>query len=118
MADPFSINCNWSDIRSDEAEIGYSMANLQIRLNNENLTENENTWSKTIEDSVLTSAYPLAYWICSSWWRLLYEPLPPSGMIPSTDWRLSHELASANSGFVWPKIIFASDNRVVQIWSA
>ncbi|MEA5419594.1 hypothetical protein VB712_10200 [Spirulina sp. CCNP1310] len=79
------------------------------------LTEHEDIWSKTIRDRVLVSAYPLAAWLVSSWWRLLYEPLPPAQ--PSISWRMAHELTAANQGFIWPRVIFASDTQSMQLWS-
>jgi hypothetical protein len=81
------------------------------------LTRNEDTWSQTIRDTVLVSAYPLAAWIASSWWRLLYEPLPPTGTRPSVGWRMAHELTAANQGFIWPRVVLASDTELIQIWS-
>lgn len=80
------------------------------------LTRNEDTWSQTLRDSVLVSAYPLAAWMVSSWWRLLYEPLPPTGTKPSVNWRMAHELPTANQGFIWPRVILASDTELMQIW--
>lgn len=81
------------------------------------LTRNEDTWSQTIRDSVLVSAYPLAAWMVSSWWRLLYEPLPPTGTKPSVGWKMAHELTAVNQGFIWPRVILASDTELIQIWS-
>jgi len=81
------------------------------------LTRNDDTFSQTIRDTVLVSAYPLAAWIVSSWWRLLYEPLPPARDKPSVNWRMAHELTAANQGFIWPRVIFASDTELMQIWS-
>jgi len=93
------------------------MAQLALRVGGVNLTQNEDTWSRTIQDHVLVAAYPLAIWLASSWWRLMYEPLPAQGTHPSIDWRMAHELGAANHGFVWPQIIFASDNEAMQIWA-
>ncbi|WP_008318416.1 ImmA/IrrE family metallo-endopeptidase [Leptolyngbya sp. PCC 6406] len=81
------------------------------------LTRNEDTWSQTIRDTVLVSAYPLAAWMVSAWWRLLYEPLPPKGTKPSANWRMAHELTAANQGFIWPRVVLASDTELMQIWS-
>lgn len=93
------------------------MGMFRLRLGDVTLTEHEDIWSKTIRDAVLVSAYPLAAWMASSWWRLLFEPLPPNNTKPSVDWRMAHELTAANQGFIWPRVILASDTELMQIWS-
>lgn len=105
-------------MEDDVYEYKHTMAELSLFVGENNITENEDVWSKTIRDSVLVSAYPLAEWFATSWWRLIYEPLPSNHKIPTIDWRITHELGSANHGFVWPRVLFASDKEVVQIWSA
>ena len=63
------------------------------------------------------SAYPLALWLAASWRRLNWEPLP-TRVLPDADWRLAHEMGAANEGYVWPQIVFASDNEAMHVWSA
>ena len=110
------LTLDWTAAGHDNPEILHTMANLALHIGNVNLMQNEDIWAKTIRDSVLVSAYPLAMWLASSWWRLNFEPLPVHGVIPSTDWRMAHEMGAANHGFVWPKVLFASDCEVMQIW--
>ncbi|WP_227498497.1 ImmA/IrrE family metallo-endopeptidase [Synechococcus sp. PCC 7336] len=93
------------------------MGMFGLKVGDISLTRNEDTWSQTTRGSVLVSAYPLAAWMVSSWWRLLYEPLPSTGTKPSVSWRIAHELTAANQGFIWPRIILASDTELMQIWS-
>ena len=93
------------------------MGMFEFKVGEISLTRNEDTWSQTIRDTVLVSAYPLAAWMVFSWWRLLYEPLPPAGTSPSVSWRMSHEITAANQGFIWPRVILASDTELMQIWS-
>lgn len=81
------------------------------------LTRNEDIWSKTTRDSVLISTYPLAMWLAYSWWRLNWEPLPRPHAQPSLDWRMAHELGAANHGFVWPRVLFASDGEFINVWA-
>ncbi|MEQ9668759.1 ImmA/IrrE family metallo-endopeptidase [Coleofasciculus sp. G2-EDA-02] len=98
-------------------EIQQTMGMFGLRVGDISLTQNEDTFSKTIRDTVFVSAYPLAAWIASSWWRLIFEPLPPTKAKPSVDWRMAHELTAANQGFIWPRLILASDTELIQIWS-
>ena len=107
---------DWSVAGYDDPEYSNTMSMLKLYINNLNLMKNQDVWSKTIRESVFVSAYPLAIWLASSWWRLNWEPLPASGR-PSLDWRLAHELGAANHGFVWPQIIFASDTEMMQVWA-
>jgi hypothetical protein len=113
----FKLTPHWEAVDiSGTAEIIHTMANLALKVGNTNLLQNEDIWSKTVKDSVLVSAYPLAMWFASSWWRLNFEPLPAS--VPSIDWRMAHEMGAANHGYVWPKILFASDHEMIQIWAS
>jgi hypothetical protein len=112
-----SLNFDWIISGNDSPEIQKTMGEFRLRAGSVNLTENENIWTQKIHSSVLVSAYPIAMWMASSWWRLLFEPLPPTGTKPSVDWRMAHELTAANQGFIWPRVIFASDTESIQIWS-
>lgn len=111
------FGCEWLAAGCGTAMVRETTGQLTIRLGDVSLTQNEDTWSKTVRDSVLVSAYPLATWLAASWWRLSYEPLPRHGVSPLLDWRMSHEMGAANSGFVWPYVVLASDGDVVQIWA-
>lgn len=112
-----SLNFGWLTSGNDSPEIRQTMGMFELKAGDISLTRNEDTWSQTIRDSVLVSAYPLAAWMVSSWWRLLYEPLPPTGIRPSVRWKMAHELTAANQGFIWPRVILASDTELMQIWS-
>jgi hypothetical protein len=112
-----SLNFDWLPSGNDSPEIHQTMGMFRLQAGEINLTENKNIWSKEIDSKVLVSAYPLALWMASSWWRLLFEPLPPPGIKPSVDWRMAHELTASNQGFIWPRVIFASDTESMQIWA-
>ncbi len=107
----------WAAAGHDVPELANTMAELALHVGNVNLTRNDNIWAKSVRDSVLVSAYPLAMWLASSWWRLNFEPLPAHGKPPTVDWRMAHEIGAANHGFVWPKVVFASDCEIMQIWA-
>lgn len=83
-------------------------------VDNISLTRNEDAWAATVRDSVFVSAYPLAMWFASSWWRLNHEPAPAQQ--PGHDWRMVHELGVANHGYVWPRAIFIQDGESVSVW--
>lgn len=112
----FDIRQRWSNVGSGAPELSHTLAEFEIHIGDYNLTRNENIWSQTIQDYVLVSTYPLSVWILQNWWRLLYEPL--SHEKPDISWRMAHELGAANNGFVWPKIVFASDSENVMAWAS
>ncbi len=113
----FEFRQKWLNPGAGEPELSNTMAQLEVYVEDFNLTKNENIWSQSIQESIVVSTYPLALWILQSWWRLLYEPLPPRGKL-TTHWRMAHELGAANHGFVWPKLLFASDSENIQIWAS
>lgn len=114
----FTITHEWSSYKDIQPEVGETTARVGIYLNGYCLTRNEDIWSKTIREHMHVSLYPLAMWFASSWWRLHYEILPDTASaIPSHEWRMSHEMAAANMGFIWPQIVFSADSDAIQIWA-
>ena len=111
------LSIDWLSSGADDPVFRDTSAQLAIHLDGICLTRNEDVWSRTVRDTALVSTYPLAMWFASSWWRLNFEPLPQFGIKPSLDWRMAHELGAANHGFVWPRILFAPDGEVVNIWA-
>lgn len=109
------IGADWMASASGDPEVAATAALLGISVDGVSLTRNEDIWAKTVRDNVFVSAYPLAMWFASSWWRLNFEPLPRQQ--PSHDWRMAHEAAAANHGFVWPRIIFTPDGEAMQVWA-
>lgn len=110
-----SINTKWMASTSGHAEAKATAALLDIYVDNISLTRNQDIWAETVRDNVFVSAYPLAMWFASAWWRLNHEPLPPQQ--PDHDWRMAHELGAANCGFVWPRIVFIPDGEAIHVWA-
>ena len=111
-----SISWQWLSSIHESPEVRETGAKLKITLGQEVLTRNVDEWSKTVSDDVRLSAYPLALWFASNWWRLRWEPLPTT--LPSLSWRMSHELGAIGHGYVWPRGLFASDGEAIQVWAA
>ena len=111
-----SIHHHWESALHESAEVSQTSAMLKIVLGNIVVTRNEDEWAQTVREDVRLSAYPLALWFASSWWRLRWESLPPRA--PSHSWRMAHELRAAGYGYVWPRILFASEGDHVQVWAA
>ena len=99
------------------AEIAHTAARLSLYVGPDNLTRHQNAWSDAVHDAVLVSAYPLALWLAASWWRLHWEPLLAPGMHVTLQWRSAHEMETAGFGFVWPRVLLASDGEAMQVWA-
>jgi hypothetical protein len=112
------FSLHWLSSNSGAQELRHTAAQLGIFVDETSLTRSVDLWSQTVRDEVAVSAYPLAMWFASSWWRLNHESLPLPGQQPSHDWRMAHELGAANHGFVWPRVLFASDGEAVNVWAA
>ncbi len=110
---PFELSIeNWLSTNYDTDEIRHTTGALRIELNGSILTRVYDRWTKTVRDEALLSAYPLALWFASSWWRLLWESCPKE---PDTEWRMAHEMASVGDGYIWPQISFDSDCEKVNV---
>jgi len=83
---------------------------LAIRVGAVTITEVQDHVARTTRGTVRVSAYPLALWLASAWWRLRWE-----GLRHGTDWRLSHQLGGAGSGYVWPELTLVSDGEWVRV---
>lgn len=83
---------------------------LALRVGELQITEVQDHAARTTRDTVRVSAYPLALWLVSAWWRLRWE-----GRRDGTDWRLSHQIGGAGGGYVWPDLTFVSDGEWIQV---
>src|ERR1700733_5100776 len=121
MAPCMSIELKWLPPFHGPDEVGRTSASIQIRFGNENATRLEDVWSQSVQDVARVSAYPLAVWFASSWWRIRWEPLPSRIRLAqdegpaNANWRMSHELPAAGYGFIWPQLIFASDGEAIRV---
>lgn len=112
----FLIKSKWISSLHEPEEVRETSTMIGITLGEGSATRNQDIWSNTVLEEVRLSAYPLALWFASSWWRLRWGPLP-LGSEPTTSWRMAHEMAAAGYGYVWPQIVFASDGDTIQIAS-
>jgi len=104
----------WEKVDSMPIEQAVTCARIQISLKDTYITEHEDSFSHTVREDVLLSAYPLALWFATNWWRILYEPRPSNGPT-KTEWRISHEMPSANEGYIWPVLIFESEGPSIAL---
>ncbi len=117
LVENIAIQHRWDSALHEAAEVAQTSAMLRICIGSNVVTRNEDEWAQTVRDDVRLSAYPLALWLASSWWRLRWEPLPTSSN-PSNSWRMAHELRAAGFGYLWPRMMFASDGEHIHTWAA
>lgn len=110
-----TIEPEWEPADHGPAELRETSALLRISAGKNVLTRNENAWSRSVHDAIRVSAYPLALWFVSGWWRLRWEPVPIG--LRGLSWRMAHETAAAGYGFLWPTLEFGSDGERVRIAS-
>ena len=114
MTSRFTIDCEWANPMGAPIEAAETAGFLEIKLGDQWVTRCDNTFSGSVTNRPLLSAYPLAFWLASSWWRLRWEAGQQRSE-PSIDWKLSHVLPAAGGGFVWPALTFESDGESIEI---
>lgn len=107
---------DWLDAPANADWADATRAPFSIHVGDRSLTSNENSWTHAVEDEVIVSIGAVAEWLVHSWWRLRWETSPDSDM-PTTEWRVAHELASAGEGFVWPAVEFVPDLVAMRVRS-
>lgn len=119
-ASSFKISMQWAPpFTPCDTEEEISLGDMLIEANEQTLTKNVSSITRSLRDSIRVSSYPLALWFTACWWRLLYEPIPSGEQIEkSYSWKNSHSLVSANSGYMWPHISFIPDGRFITIISS
>jgi len=110
MSDQLQFDWAWLEPFDAEAEEGQTFAALTLRIGGRVATELEDLASQTLRDNVQVSAYPLALFLATNWWRLRWEPEPRQA---GPEWRLRHNLLGAGEGYAWPNITFASDGEAI-----
>lgn len=114
MTSDLHIDCEWSNPSGSPQEVAQTCAFIEIRLGDEWATRCENEFSGSVSNRALLSAYPLALWLASSWWRLRWEA-GQQRTEPSVDWKMSHMLPAAGGGFVWPALTLESDSESIEL---
>ena len=111
----FEILTEWSAADAAPSLERETAAELILKLGDHVLTRGFDLWSRTVTDRARISAYPMALWLASNWWRIRYEPLPDTRNSPSAHWRLAHDLSAAGFGYIWPAMRLAPDGEFMQV---
>ena len=99
--EPVAITVDrWDDEAENSGDpVRASSAHIYIAFGDKVATRHLEPSSRAVEDSAPLSAYPLALWLASSWWRLRW------------DCRQEHKIAGAGHGFVWPPLSLSSNGE-------
>ena len=114
MSEGFEIQYEWLPREADPSRDGLTSAALSIMLNGVCVTEVEERLANVARPAARLSAWRMAQWLAGNWWRLRWEPEPSR---PTLDWKMSHNLASAGGGYLWPSLTFGSDGEAILIRS-
>ena len=112
MSKGFEIQYEWSPRDAGDDLDGLTRAALSVMLGGVCVTEVEDRLAKITRHEVYLSAQRMALWFAGNWWRLRWEPQPN---YPTLDWQMSHNLASAGGGYIWPNLMFGSDGESIRI---
>lgn len=112
MNEDFKINVEWLEGSDRDPVDRATFAQIVISAAQQNTTELEDLFARTIRPGPRASGYELALWLAGNWWRLRWEPEGKS-----VDWRLSHVVAAVGGGFAWPDFSFTSDGVHVLVES-
>jgi hypothetical protein len=101
-----AITADWEPLSEGEPEERACFASLGIRFDNVWLTEGRDAYVNRIRSAPLLSAYHLAEWLASSWWRLRWEP-----RANTRGWAFAHRLSTIGEGYIWPDITIFTDGQ-------
>ena len=103
----------WDTLHDAPPEERACFGTLGMQLGDIWLTEGHDTLVNTVRQRPRLSAYHLARWLAWNWWRLRWEGLARVGQ--EAEWGLSHRLASAGGGYLWPDLRVMSDGERIRL---
>ncbi|MGO9315938.1 MAG: ImmA/IrrE family metallo-endopeptidase [Syntrophobacteraceae bacterium] len=106
----FSIDFQWLAREYGDSVARSTLAEITITANEWKATEIEDLLARTVRPAVRVSAFALAQWFASNWWRLLWEPERNTA-----SWKMSHKVGAAGEGYLWPDLTFISDGEAVLV---
>lgn len=98
----------------DLPHIQKTMANLEIRVCDEVVTQVVDSGQKVSRDHVTVSLYSLAEWIAANWWSLVAESYTP-GRTTQQGYDSRHNMRHAGEGFAFPSLSIIPSGRYVRL---
>lgn len=114
----FTIEADWLEAEELQgAELRATWCTLAIRVRDSVPSRVFSHRARTVRDEVVLSAYPLAEWLATSWWRLFEQRENPF-RVTSTAFQESHSLRFAREGYALPDLSIVSQGRECRLnWS-
>ncbi len=84
-------------------ELRATWARLELTAAGEMITRVLDQQTRSVRDALYLPLYPVAEWIASNWWRLLYEG-PSPHLADGNGYSSRHCLAEAGEGFALPAL--------------
>jgi len=117
MAD-ISFQIDWQDGEGMRgAELAATFASLRIDVQGETLTQVFDSRARTVRDHVFVPLYPIAEWLASNWWFLLFEH---ENVVKREDPAFAHRhsLGTGADGYAVPDLtVVASGARTHLRWA-
>lgn len=125
----FEIHLEWEEAPGVRDEVlAQTWARIEFRLEGRPLSRYWSDRARAVHDGVHGSAFPLAEWVATHWWNLLYEDLKQPGdvsarrqprVIAAQQWLRRHNLFFSRQGMAYPDlVIFHKDDASVLCWFA
>ena len=115
MGNRFDISLEWFPYSAGSETDRVFSAFIGLSADGRCLTRLDDRLGMTVRDRMYGCAWQLAQWFAANWWRLRWESGSRQSMRDNIDWGMSHSMASAGGGFIWPNIIFDSDGETIGI---
>lgn len=109
----FKFSFDWEAPQGAQGdELRATWARLSLQIGGEPVTEHFDLQARSVKDNVAGPLYPVAEWLATHWWHLLYE------IEPSTGDRLRsylgrHSFSKAGEGFALPHLALCPLGRYV-----
>jgi hypothetical protein len=100
----------WLALDAGDAAESASFATVRVTAGDVVFTKLYDEIAQTGRTEARLSVVHLGRWFATNWWRLRWEPKNAS-----LGWRLSHELAGAGGGFLWPPLRFVGDGETIEL---
>lgn len=116
--DEIKIESYWENAEGVRGpELAATWASLQILVGGNAVTRIEDLEGHSVRNVVYGPLYPIAEWIVSNWWSLLYEVGSPRRMAFPGFYK-RHKLSSAAEGYSLPDLLIKPEgNHVAVEWT-
>jgi len=115
MPERFALSCKWLNRKGDTPFDRAFAASINISVDGRSLTRLFSELDNEVRNDMRGCAWQLAQWFAANWWRLRWEAHATQTQRNNVDWGMSHCVASAGGGFIWPDIVFDSDGESIGI---